>query len=146
MTRLIVAVLVGLAACGGGSGPSGSGDTHAAAVRPPAEDIIFGIFERKPPLGTTAIKLARDGTLILAHDKDHLDDDKPLATGTWKLEKDTLTLAYSIGMCADSARSGTYKVSLSKVGIHFTKIEDDCAQRAKIDGETWWRVHPKVDE
>jgi hypothetical protein len=48
-------------------------------------------------------------------------------------------------MCADSARTGTYTVVLSKIGIHFTKLEDDCAQRAKIDGETWWRVRPNAE-
>ena len=137
-------VVATLAACG--SGPGGSGSTHAAAIKPPAEDIIFGIYERRPPLGTTALKIQRDGSLILAKDKGKLDDEKPLATGSWKLEKDTLTLVYSLGECADGARSGTYKVSVSKIGIHFAKLEDECAVRAKIDGETWWRVRPKVNE
>ena len=138
-------VVAALSACGGG-GSSGSGTTHAAAIKPPAEEIIFGIYERRPPQGTTAIKIQRDGSLILAKDKGKLEDEKPLASGSWKLEKDTLTLVYSLGECADGARSGTYKVSVSKIGIHFAKLEDDCAVRARIDGETWWRVRPKINE
>jgi len=137
-----LAVLSLLVACGGGSG---GGATHAVPPKPPNDDLIFGTYERRPPIGTTAIKLARDNSLILAHDRKQLDSDKPLATGSWKIEKDTLTVTYSMGMCADSARTGTYKVVLSKIGIHFTKLEDDCAQRAKIDGETWWRVRPNAE-
>jgi len=30
---------------------------------------------------------------------------------------------------------------ISKVGIHFTKVADDCADRAQIDGQTWFRQH-----
>jgi hypothetical protein len=127
--------------CGGPAAES----SHGQAVRPPAEDIIFGTYERRPPQGTTAMKLARDGSLVVAHDRGSLDGDKPIATGSWQLAKDTLTLSYSMGACAD-AHTGTYKVNLSKLGIHFTKLADDCAQRAKIDGETWWRVRATVNE
>ena len=35
---------------------------------------------------------------------------------------------------------GVYKVVISKVGIHFQKVQDSCDQRAKIDGQTWWRI------
>jgi len=34
-----------------------------------------------------------------------------------------------------------YTVVIPKVGIHFTKVEDSCARRAAIDGQTWWRLH-----
>jgi hypothetical protein len=36
--------------------------------------------------------------------------------------------------------AGVYKIVLSKVGIHFTKVQDACDDRAKIDGQTWFRV------
>ena len=35
---------------------------------------------------------------------------------------------------------GTYKVVISKIGIRFTKVDDACERRAKIDGETWYRI------
>ena len=44
------------------------------------------------------------------------------------------------GMCADGPKVGVYKVVISKVGIRFTKVEDSCERRAKMDGQTWWRL------
>jgi hypothetical protein len=31
---------------------------------------------------------------------------------------------------------------LSRVGIRFTKVDDACDRRAKMDGETWYRETP----
>jgi len=28
---------------------------------------------------------------------------------------------------------------VSRIGVHFTKVEDSCQRRAAIDGQTWWR-------
>ena len=44
------------------------------------------------------------------------------------------------GTMCPAGSTGTYKVVISKVGIHFTKVNDDCADRSKIDGQTWFRV------
>jgi hypothetical protein len=29
---------------------------------------------------------------------------------------------------------------ISKIGIRFTKVDDPCADRSKIDGQTWARM------
>jgi len=29
---------------------------------------------------------------------------------------------------------------ISKIGIRFTKVDDPCADRSKIDGQTWYRA------
>ena len=124
-------LLVLLVACGGdkpGPMPPKRANT----------DLILGEFERKPPDGTTAIRFRADGSVTVAHDKDKLDGET-LATGTFDLDKDQLKLTYAKGMCAGGG-AGIYQVVISKVGIHFKKVDDSCAQRAKMDGQTWWRI------
>lgn len=128
MRSLALALLV---ACGGS-------DHQAVAVKPPNNELIIGEFERKPPEGTTAIRFRADGSVTLAHDKSKLDGDT-LATGSFQLDKDQLTLTYDKGMCAGTG-AGVYKVVVSKLGIHFQKVSDPCDQRAKIDGQVWRRI------
>jgi len=124
--------LVLLAACGGSSsGPQ--------PPKRPNTELIVGEFERHPPDGTTVARFRGDGSITVAHDRDSLDK-KNLATGTWKLEGDQLSLQYSGGEMCPSDGGGTYKVVISKVGVHFTKVQDGCATRMKIDGQTWFRV------
>jgi len=123
--------LILLIACGG---------DKAGPVPPkrPNNELLLGEYERKPPDGTTAIRFRADGSVTLAHDKSKLDGET-LATGTFQIDKDQLTLTYDKGMCAGGG-PGVYHVVISKVGIHFKKDSDPCDQRAKIDGQTWWRV------
>src|SRR5262245_38008671 len=106
----------------------------------PNSSLIVGDFERRPPEGTMAIRFTANGELRLAKDKAHLDSEPTEATGAWTVDNDTLTLTYLKGMCADGPKTGTYKVVISKVGIRFTKVNDSCERRAKMDGQTWWRI------
>ena len=76
---------------------------------------------------------------MVAHEEKELDG-KPLAEGTYKLDGDKLTIVYSKGEMCPAGVEGTYSVVISKVGIHFAKVEDACERRAKMDGETWFRV------
>jgi hypothetical protein len=104
----------------------------------PNNELIVGVFARRPPVGTTAARFRADGSIVIAHEEKELDS-KPLAEGTYKLDGDKLTLVYSKGeMCAPGVE-GSYTVVISKVGIHFAKVDDPCDRRAKIDGETWYR-------
>jgi hypothetical protein len=129
MRFALVAVLV--AGCGGKPEP--------VPPKPPNTDLIVGKYERHPPAGTTAAWFRGDGSITVAHEKAELDS-KPLAKGSWKLEGDQLTLTYDSGEMCPAGATGTYKIVLSKVGIHFTKVEDSCDRRAKMDGETWYRI------
>ncbi|NVB80107.1 MAG: hypothetical protein HOV81_17065 [Kofleriaceae bacterium] len=104
----------------------------------PNNELIVGEFARKPPVGTTAARFTGDGSVTIAHDASELDS-KPLASGTWKLDGDQLTLVYQKGEMCPAGVEGTYTVVISKIGIRFTKIDDPCERRAKIDGETWYR-------
>jgi hypothetical protein len=124
--------LVLCAACGGSS--------HEAMTKPPNNELIVGSFERHPPDGTTIARFQGDGTVTVAHDKASLDR-KNLAVGQYKLDGDQLTLTYTQGEMCKPNEVGTYKVVLSKVGMRFTKVSDSCADRAKIDGQTWFRAH-----
>ena len=119
------------AACGGSS-------HDPIPPKKPNNELIIDTFERRPPNGTTAMRFRADGSVDVAHSATKLDTE-PLAHGSWTLDKDQLTLTYETGMCAGGA-AGVYKVVLAKIGIHFTKVSDDCAQRAKMDGETWKRA------
>ncbi len=131
MQRLLLVSIV-LGACGGS-------DHHSVPPKKPNNELILGEFERHPPEGTTAARFRADGSVVVAHTKNELDS-KPLATGTFQLDKDQLTLTYTGGEMCKGNGPGTYKVVLSKVGIRFTKVSDDCDQRSKLDGQTWFRV------
>ena len=105
----------------------------------PNNELIVGEFARRPPAGTTAARFRGDGSVVIAHEEKDLDT-KPLASGTFKLDGDKLTLVYTSGEMCKPGEEGTYTVVISKVGIRFTKVDDPCARRAKMDGETWYRV------
>src|SRR5258706_1328619 len=97
-----LALLV-LAACG-------SGSTGPQPPKRPNTELIVGEFERKPPDGTTVARFRGDGSVTIAHDRGSLDK-KNLATGTFTLEGDQLTLQYTGGeMCGGGGGPGTYKV------------------------------------
>jgi len=106
----------------------------------PNTTLIVGEFERHPPEGTMAIRFSANGELRLAKDKSKLDAEPAEATGAWTIDGDTLTLNYLKGLCADGPKTGVYKVVISKIGIRFTKVNDDCEGRAKMNGQTWWRI------
>jgi hypothetical protein len=111
----------------------------------PNDELIVGAFERRPPDGTTAMRFNADGTFVQAKDRSQLDDEPPAASGHYRIEGDLLTFTNEEGLCADASASkvGTYRVVVSKVGIRFAKEGNDaCESRAKIDGQTWWRIKP----
>jgi hypothetical protein len=132
--RVLLAVLV-LASC-----------TDKPPPQPPKRpntELIIGEFERHPPDGTTAMRFNSDGTFVLAKDRAGLDAKPPAGTGHYKLDGDMLTFDNETGSCTDSEgeKTATYKVVISKIGIHFTKAGDDaCERRSTIDGQTWYRA------
>jgi hypothetical protein len=115
---------------------------HAVPPKAPNNELVIGEFERHPPDGTTAIRFRGDGSVRVAKTKAELDTDPPLASGTWKVEAGKLTLTYDTGACTESEadKAGVYDVVISRVGIHFKKVEDSCARRAGLDGQTLWRI------
>jgi len=129
-----LASLAQLAAC--------SSQPHAVPPKRPNTDLIVGEYERHPPEGETAVRFRGDGSVRLAKTRALLDTEPPLATGTWKLDGAKLTITYDKGICSERPgdQSGVYTVVISKIGIHFTKLEDSCERRSAIDGQTWWRV------
>jgi hypothetical protein len=131
MQRIVGCAVLALVACG-------SDHPGAAAVKAPNNELILGEYERRPPAGTTAIRFRGDGSVTVAHDKGKLDGDT-LATGSFTIDKNQLTLTYDKGMC-EGQGPGVYTVVISKLGIHFAKVQDTCDQRAKIDGEVWHRI------
>ena len=115
-----------------------SSSSHPAA-KAPNEELIVGEYERHPPAGTTVANFKPDGTIEIAHDRASLGT-KDLATGTFELQGDAMTLTYTGGEMCKGAGAGHYKVVISKVGIRFTKVDDPCEQRSNMDGQTWFRV------
>jgi hypothetical protein len=115
---------------------------HAVPLKAPNNELIVGEYERHPPDGQTAIRFRGDGSVRLAKTRALLDTEPPLATGQWKFDGDRLTITYDTGLCTDAGadQGGSYKVVISKIGVHFTKVEDSCQRRAAIDGQTWWRI------
>lgn len=119
------------------------GPSHAPApVKKPNNELLVGDFTRRGGDGEAAIRFAEDGSYRVVKNKTMLDQEPPLGTGTWKIDGDQLTLSAQRGMCAEGAqgRDATYRVVVSKVGIRFEKITDDCERRATMDGQTWWRL------
>ncbi len=106
--------------------------------KPPNNELIVGTFSRRPPAGTTTAWFRADGSVTLASTLDDINS-KPIASGTFKLDGDQLTLTYDKGEMCQPGVAGTYNVVISKIGIRFTKVDDACERRSKIDGETWYR-------
>lgn len=134
--RTVCGLLV-VAAC------SGTPDQPTVApLKSPNTELVLGDFERRPPAGTQAIRFAAGGKFWLAKNKGELEHTPHLADGTYKLDGDELTLTAEQGMCAENAgeREATYKVVISSVGIRFAKVNDGCEDRARMDGQTWWRI------
>ncbi len=127
-----LAIAIVVSACGGS-------EHKYVPPKKPNNELILGEFARRPPDGTTAARFRADGSVTIAHEQNQLDT-KPLATGTFALDKDQLTLTYTSGDMCKGGGAGVYKVVLSKIGIRFAKVSDDCEQRAKLDGQTWFRV------
>ena len=107
----------------------------------PNNELVVGDYARKPPAGEMAARFSSDGTFFFAKNKDELERTPHLADGTYKVEGDQLTFTSDKGMCADGAKTGSYKVVISKVGIRFTKVDDACEDRARLDGQTLWRIN-----
>lgn len=128
MRRFALAVL--LAACGGKPEPM--------PPKRPNNELIVGEFERRHQEAHTAARFQADGSVTLASKADELDS-KTIAEGNYKLDGDKLTLVYTKGELCEAGVEGTYSVVISKVGIRFTKLDDACERRSKIDGETWYR-------
>jgi hypothetical protein len=108
----------------------------------PNDQLIVGDFARRGGDGEAAIRFLRDGTYRIVKNKSMLDQNPPLGTGTWKIDGPQLTLSAQQGMCAEGGqeRDATYKVVVSKIGIRFEKVSDECQRRATMDAQTWWRV------
>ncbi|HWU91008.1 MAG TPA: hypothetical protein VN253_27270 [Kofleriaceae bacterium] len=121
-----------------GCGPS----RPAPVLKKPNDELILGDFTRRGPDGTAAIRFTGDHAYRVVKDKTMFDREPPVGTGTWKLEGDRLVLTAQKGMCTDgrAEREATYQVVISKIGIRFTKVGDDCSRRATMDGQTWWRI------
>lgn len=129
--RLILLVPL-VVACGGKPEP--------LPPKPPNTELIVGEYEQHAPDGTKAMRFRASGDYEVAKTKGELGGT-PIITGTFKLDGDQLTFNQTKGPCADKhAPEGTYKVVISKIGIHFAKVSDDCGDGRKLDGQTWWRV------
>jgi hypothetical protein len=118
----------------------GCGEAEKPPVMPPKrpnQELIVGDFARKPPDGTMALRFRGNGGIAVAKDKSKLDS--PEAEGTFEIEKDQMTVTFDKGEMCPADQKGVYKVVISKLGIRFTKVEDDCATRARWDGSTFWR-------
>jgi hypothetical protein len=115
---------------------------HAVPPKAPNTELILGEYERHPPEGETAVRFRADGSVRLAKNRAQLDAEPALATGTWKLDGARLTLTYDKGICTEQPgdHAGVYTVVISRIGIHFTKVEDSCERRSSINGQTWWRI------
>lgn len=124
--------LLVLAAC--------SSTPDPAPPKRPNNELVVGDFARKPPDGEMAVRFGADGTYFFVKSKAELGRTPHLADGTFKVDGDQLTFLAEKGMCADGASSGSYKIVISKIGIRFTKVADDCADRARLDGQTLWRL------
>jgi hypothetical protein len=123
-------------------GGCGSSPHAMGPAKRPNTELIVGEYERHPPDGETAIRFRGDGSVRVAKTRALLDTEPPLASGEWKLDGARLTITYDKGQCNDQPgdQTGVYTVVISKVGIHFTKVEDHCERRSTVDGQTWWRI------
>lgn len=131
MRYAILVVLI--CSCGGSEPPS-------RIPKKPNDELIVGDFERHPPAGTTAYRFGSDGSFFAGKTKAEIERTPHLSEGTYKVTGDTLTFEAVRGECSADAKTGTYKVVISKIGIHFEKLEDSCEWRGRLTGQTLWRI------
>ena len=129
----LVLVVVGSGACGGAA----EEHAHAQPPKRPNNELIVGDFARKPPDGTLALRFRANGEIAVGKDKTKLD--APEASGAFEIEKDQMTITFDKGELCTPEQKGVYKVVISKIGLRFTKVEDDCEARARWDGSTFFR-------
>ena len=130
MRLTMTLVTLGVAAC--------STKPPPMPPKAPNDELIVGEFERRHQEAKTAARFTKEGYVVIASKADELDKTQ-LASGTYKLDGDQLTLTYDKGEMCERGASGVYKIVVSKIGIRFTKVDDACERRAKMDGETWYR-------
>ena len=132
---LLVSMLAGC------PGAADKAPDHSRIPKKPNTELIHGVFEKHPPAGTTAFKFDTDATVVVAKSKAELERTPYIMEAKYTVEGDKLTFEAVRGECAESAKTGSYKVNLSKVGLRFVeKIEDACEWRGKLVGQTLWRV------
>ncbi|MCX5745829.1 MAG: hypothetical protein NT062_25415 [Proteobacteria bacterium] len=126
----------------------GCGEAAKPKILPPKrpnDELVVGEFERHPPQGTMAMRFRANGAVTVAKDRAGLDRPPVLGDGTYEVgkedQKDQMTLTFETGDMCTPEQKGVYKVVISKLGLRFTKVEDDCEARARFDGTTFWRVH-----
>lgn len=131
MSKYVVIASLLLAACA---------EKQPVMAKKPNTELISGDFERHLPEGETAIRFV-DHNYRVAKTRMQFDANPALAEGTYSIEGDKLTLSAQKGACADpkNEQTGVYKVVISRIGIHFTKVSDAC-ERRRLDGQTWWRI------
>lgn len=136
---IAIGVMVGALGSIGGCGGEGGDAEHPHAMPPkrPNNELVMGDFARKPPDGTMALRFRGNGGIAVGKDKSKLD--QPMAEGSFEIEKDQMTITFDKGDMCTAEQKGVYKVVISKLGIRFTKVEDDCEARARWDGSTFWR-------
>ncbi|MBA2540394.1 MAG: hypothetical protein H0V17_12210 [Deltaproteobacteria bacterium] len=131
MMRPILIVFL-LAACGA--------EPTSRIPKKPNTELVVGEYERRPPAGTSAFRFGSDGTYTVAKNKGEMERTPHVSEGTYKVDGDTLTFETQRGECAEQ-KTGSYKVNISKIGIRFIeKIEDACDWRARLAGQTLWRL------
>lgn len=132
MWRSMIAVGL-LAAC---PGP----EPTSRIPKKPNTELIVGDFERRPPAGTAAFRFGLDGSYTVSKHKGEMERTPHVDEGTYRVEGDKLTFETTRGECAD-AKVGSYKVTISKIGIRvIEKLEDACEWRARLAGQTLWRI------
>ena len=132
--RIWPMMLISVVACGGGGGEK----PMVMPPKRPNNELVVGDFARKPPEGTMALRFRGNGGIAVGKDKTKLDT--PEAEGTFEIEKDQMTVTFDKGDMCPAEQKGVYKVVISKLGIRFTKVEDDCDARARWDGSTFCRL------
>jgi hypothetical protein len=138
---LAILALVLLPACGGSpSTPDASAPDAPAMPDASLAAMLVGEWAEPAPY-MAFMRLDADGTQRVARSQADLDS-APLATGTWELSGQRLTLTNTVGACSavEAQRVGVYDVEVTASTLTFTLVSDVCTERRVIGGETWARV------
>lgn len=134
------AVLFALAcsSCGGAPKPSPPSPEPTPVVH-----SLVGDFERQDPEAATVIRFSQDGTCAVGATV--ADLVTPSHRCTWTLDGKRLTFTNVAGICADAeaTRIGAFDIEVTEATVSFKMIDDKCARRMSIDGQTWLRLHQR---
>jgi len=152
-TLCALVVMASFSGCGGDDSGGGGSDTDTDADTDSDSDtdtdtetdtdlaaLITGVWE-SPDTVPIYMRFDAEGVAAVAQSIAEIDT-APFGVADYTVVGDLLTFTQTAGVCSTVEEEivGTYTIGIAAGELTFTVMEDVCAQRNVIDGQTWTSV------